>query len=65
MGVRNAPMISAGGPAAMSRSEILANAEQLMGIPYVWGGNSTAGVTWGSLGVAAAGIGATCRVVRE
>jgi cell wall-associated NlpC family hydrolase len=44
MGVRNAPMISAGGPAAMSRSEIVANAEQLMGIPYVWGGNSTAGL---------------------
>ena len=44
MAVRNAPMISAGGPAAMSRSEIVANAEQLMGIPYVWGGNSTAGL---------------------
>jgi cell wall-associated NlpC family hydrolase len=34
----------AGGPEPMSRSEIVANAEKLMGIPYVWGGNSSTGL---------------------
>jgi cell wall-associated NlpC family hydrolase len=42
--VRNAPMISGDGPAAMSRSEMVANAEQLMGVPYVWGGTSASGL---------------------
>jgi cell wall-associated NlpC family hydrolase len=42
--VRNAPMISASGPAATSRTEILANADQLMGVPYVWGGTSSSGL---------------------
>jgi hypothetical protein len=36
--------ITPGGPAPMSRSEILKNAEQLMGIPYVWGGTVTSGL---------------------
>jgi cell wall-associated NlpC family hydrolase len=40
----NAGMISAGGPAPMSRAEIIASAEKLMGIPYVWGGNATSGL---------------------
>jgi cell wall-associated NlpC family hydrolase len=40
----NAGMISANGPAPMSRSEIAANADKLMGIPYVWGGNSGTGL---------------------
>jgi hypothetical protein len=42
--VRNAAMISGGGPTAISRSEILANADQLMGVPYVWGGTSASGL---------------------
>src|SRR5206468_2924202 len=42
--VSNAAMITAGGPAVMSRSEIVANAEQLMGVPYVWGGTSSSGL---------------------
>ena len=33
-----------GGPAPMSRSEILKNAEDLMGIPYVWGGTVNSGL---------------------
>jgi cell wall-associated NlpC family hydrolase len=55
--VRNAPMITAGGPAAMSRSEIVANADQLMGIPYVWGGNSTSGLDCSAFISKAWGIG--------
>ena len=42
--VRNAPMISVGGPTPLSRSEILANADELMGVPYVWGGTSASGL---------------------
>ena len=34
----------AGGPAQMSRSQILANAQQLLNIPYVWGGTSASGL---------------------
>jgi NlpC/P60 family protein len=33
-----------GAPAPMSRSGILKNAEQLMGIPYVWGGTINSGL---------------------
>lgn len=40
----HAPMLTAGGPDAMSRSEIVASAEKLMGIPYVWGGSSQSGL---------------------
>jgi cell wall-associated NlpC family hydrolase len=36
--------LTRGGPDPMSRSEIVANAEKLMGIPYVWGGNSGSGL---------------------
>jgi cell wall-associated NlpC family hydrolase len=32
------------GPAQMSRSNMLQNAQQLMNIPYVWGGNSSTGL---------------------
>jgi hypothetical protein len=38
-----APMI-AGGPPPISRSEILASAEKLLNIPYVWGGTSATGL---------------------
>src|ERR1051326_1317702 len=34
----------AGGLAPLSRSEILKNAEQLMGVPYVWGGTAASGL---------------------
>jgi cell wall-associated NlpC family hydrolase len=40
----NAPAINPSGPAPMSRSEIAANADKLMNIPYVWGGNSQSGL---------------------
>ncbi|HEV7666259.1 MAG TPA: NlpC/P60 family protein [Chloroflexota bacterium] len=44
----NAAMLPAsfnfGGPAALSRSDILKNADQYMGVPYVWGGDSSAGL---------------------
>ena len=33
-----------GGPAPITRSEIVANAEKLMGIPYVWGGVQSSGL---------------------
>ena len=33
-----------GGPEPMKRSDILKNAESLMGIPYVWGGTVNAGL---------------------
>jgi cell wall-associated NlpC family hydrolase len=36
--------VVAGGPAPLSRSEILKNAEQLMGVPYVWGGTASSGL---------------------
>jgi cell wall-associated NlpC family hydrolase len=34
----------AGGPQAISRSEILASAQQLLNVPYVWGGTSATGL---------------------
>jgi len=34
----------AGGPTPMSRSDILKNAEGLMGVPYVWGGTVDSGL---------------------
>jgi cell wall-associated NlpC family hydrolase len=37
------PMLP-GGPAPISRSDILKNAEGLMGIPYVWGGTVSSGL---------------------
>ena len=36
--------MSATGPAAMSRSDMLQKAQELMNIPYVWGGNSSTGL---------------------
>jgi cell wall-associated NlpC family hydrolase len=33
-----------GGPTPISRSEILQNAQQLMGVPYVWGGVQAGGL---------------------
>ena len=39
----HAPMMVAGGPAPITRSEILDTAQQLMNVPYVWGGTSSSG----------------------
>ena len=36
----HAAMIPGGGPAPISGSQILANAQQLLNVPYVWGGTS-------------------------
>jgi cell wall-associated NlpC family hydrolase len=36
--------VTAGGPAPLSRSDILKNADGLMGIPYVWGGTASSGL---------------------
>jgi len=40
----HAPMIVAGGPAPISRAEILSNAQGLMNVPYVWGGTASSGL---------------------
>ena len=40
----HAPMIVAGGPPPISRTEILSNAQGLMNVPYVWGGNVSSGL---------------------
>jgi cell wall-associated NlpC family hydrolase len=37
-------LLSGGGPAPMSRSQIVSNAQQLMNVPYVWGGTSQSGL---------------------
>ena len=42
-GTASTPLV-AGGPQPLSRSEILKNADQLMGIPYVWGGTASSGL---------------------
>ena len=42
--IYHAAEIGPGGPAPISRSEILANADKLMGIPYVWGGVQSSGL---------------------
>jgi cell wall-associated NlpC family hydrolase len=40
----HAALMTAGGPAPMSRAEIVNNAQQLMGVPYVWGGTVATGL---------------------
>jgi hypothetical protein len=40
----HAPMMVAGGPAPLSRAEILSNAQGLMNVPYVWGGTASSGL---------------------
>jgi cell wall-associated NlpC family hydrolase len=42
--VTHAAMMPGGGPEPMSTSAILANAEKLLNVPYVWGGNSAKGL---------------------
>lgn len=42
--IYHAAEIVPGGPAPISRSDILANADKLMGIPYVWGGVQSSGL---------------------
>jgi hypothetical protein len=44
LGAAGPTQLVAGGPEPLSRSEILKNADQLMGIPYVWGGTATSGL---------------------
>jgi len=39
-GVTHAAMLPGGGPAPIATSQILANAQQLLNVPYVWGGTS-------------------------
>ena len=40
----HAPMLVGGGPAPISRAEILGNAQALMNVPYVWGGTTSSGL---------------------
>jgi cell wall-associated NlpC family hydrolase len=47
----------AGGPTTLSRSQILQNAQQLMGVPYVWGGNSSSGLDCSAFVSKAWGVG--------
>ena len=42
--IYHASEMLSGGPAPIARSEILSNAQQLMGIPYVWGGVQSSGL---------------------
>jgi cell wall-associated NlpC family hydrolase len=44
MALVHAPMISGGASPSVSRSSILANAQQLLNVPYVWGGTSASGL---------------------
>ncbi|HEU0166374.1 MAG TPA: NlpC/P60 family protein, partial [Chloroflexota bacterium] len=37
-------VMQAGGPAPINAQQIVSNAEALMGVPYVWGGNTTGGL---------------------
>jgi cell wall-associated NlpC family hydrolase len=39
-----APTLVGGGPAPISRAAILKNAEELLNLPYVWGGTSSTGL---------------------
>lgn len=45
------------GPTPMSRSQILQSAQQLMNIPYVWGGNSSTGLDCSAFVSKAWGVG--------
>jgi cell wall-associated NlpC family hydrolase len=47
----------AGSPAAQSRSQVLGNAQKLMNIPYVWGGNSANGLDCSAFVSKAWGVG--------
>ena len=40
----HAAMQASGGPAPLARSSILASAQQLLNVPYVWGGTSATGL---------------------
>jgi cell wall-associated NlpC family hydrolase len=53
----HAAMMTAGGPAPMSRSDIQSNAQQLMGVPYVWGGTSSTGLDCSAFVSKAWGVG--------
>jgi hypothetical protein len=43
-GMIHAPMLVGGAPSPLSRAEIIGNAHELLNVPYVWGGNSSAGL---------------------
>jgi cell wall-associated NlpC family hydrolase len=55
--VTHAAMIPGGGPAPISSSAILANAEQLLNVPYVWGGTSASGLDCSAFVSKAWGVG--------
>jgi cell wall-associated NlpC family hydrolase len=55
--VFHSAMMTAGGPTPMSRSEIQKNAQQLMGVPYVWGGTSSTGLDCSAFVSKAWGVG--------
>jgi cell wall-associated NlpC family hydrolase len=56
-GLVHAPMIAGGGLAPVSRSEIVSNAQRLMNVPYVWGGNTSSGLDCSAFISKAWGIG--------
>jgi cell wall-associated NlpC family hydrolase len=53
----HAPMIAGSGATPVSRSAILANAQQLMNVPYVWGGTSSSGLDCSAFVSKAWGVG--------
>jgi cell wall-associated NlpC family hydrolase len=56
-GLTHAAMLPGGGPPPISTTEILANAQQLLNVPYVWGGTSSKGLDCSAFVSKAWGVG--------
>jgi cell wall-associated NlpC family hydrolase len=56
-GLVHAPMMGAGGSPSVSRSSIVATAQQLLNVPYVWGGTTASGLDCSAFVSKAWGVG--------